>query len=202
MQLKVEKIIDFQKILCYTRIKRNKEDVQMSKVSFTKFGLKRQENIKVATFGENEIEVKQYLPINEKLELVEFVLNNSADQNNFANPLKVEVFTNLAILYYYTNITFTDKQKEDAPKLFDLVEENGLIETVIAAMDETEYEIITSAISETIDAYYNYTNSVYGIMNNITNDYNTLNLEATEIENKLTNPDNLTLLKEILTKMD
>ena len=202
MQLKVEKIIDFQKILCYTRIKRNKEDVQMSKVSFTKLGLKRQENIKVATFGENEIEVKQYLPINEKLELVEFVLNNSADQNNFANPLKVEVFTNLAILYYYTNITFTDKQKEDAPKLFDLVEENGLIETVIAVMDETEYEIITSAISETIDAYYNYTNSVYGIMNNITNDYNTLNLEATEIENKLTNPDNLTLLKEILTKMD
>lgn len=174
----------------------------MSKVSFTKLGLKRQENIKVATFGENEIEVKQYLPINEKLELVEFVLNNSADQNNFANPLKVEVFTNLAILYYYTNITFTDKQKEDAPKLFDLVEENGLIETVIAVMDETEYEIITSAISETIDAYYNYTNSVYGIMNNITNDYNTLNLEATEIENKLTNPDNLTLLKEILTKMD
>ena len=202
MQLKVEKIIDFQKILCYTKIKRNKEDVQMSKVSFTKLGLKRQENIKVATFGENEIEVKQYLPINEKLELVEFVLNNSADQNNFANPLKVEVFTNLAILYYYTNITFTDKQKEDAPKLFDLVEENRLIETVIAAMDETEYEIITSAISETIDAYYNYTNSVYGIMNNITNDYNTLNLEATEIENKLTNPDNLTLLKEILTKMD
>ena len=202
MQLKMEKILDFQKILCYTKIKRNKEDVQMSKVSFTKLGLKRQENIKVATFGENEIEVKQYLPINEKLELVEFVLNNSADQNNFANPLKVEVFTNLAILYYYTNITFTDKQKEDAPKLFDLVEENRLIETVIAAMDETEYEIITSAISETIDAYYNYTNSVYGIMNNITNDYNTLNLEATEIENKLTNPDNLTLLKEILTKMD
>ena len=76
----------------------------MSKVSFTKLGLKRQDNIKVAKFGENEIEVKQYLPINEKLELVEFVLNNSADQNNFANPLKVEVFTNLAILYYYTNI--------------------------------------------------------------------------------------------------
>ena len=201
MQLKVEKIIDFQKILCYTRIKRNKEDVQMSKVSFTKLGLKRQENIKVATFGENEIEVKQYLPINEKLELVEFVLNNSADQNNFANPLKVEVFTNLAILYYYTNITFTDKQKEDAPKLFDLVEENRLIETVIAAMDETEYEIITSAISETIDAYYNYKASAYGVMEMIATDYSNLNFEVDDINNKLSNPENLSLLRDILTKM-
>lgn len=173
----------------------------MSKVSFTKLGLKRQENIKVATFGGNEIEVKQYLPINEKLELVEFVLNNSADQNNFANPLKVEVFTNLAILYYYTNITFTDKQKEDAPKLFDLVEENGLIETVIAAMDETEYNIITSSIIETIDAYYNYKASAYGVMEMIATDYSNLNFEVDDINNKLSNPENLSLLRDILTKM-
>lgn len=173
----------------------------MSKISFTKLGLKRQDNIKVAKFGENEIEVKQYLPINEKLDLVAFVLNNSADQNNFANPLKVEVFTNLAILYYYTNITFTDKQKEDAPKLFDLVEENGLLEKVISAMDETEYNIITGSILETIDAYYNYTNSLYGIISNISEDYNTLNLEAIDIEEKLANPDNLALVKDILTKL-
>ena len=68
-------------------------------------------------------------------------------------------------------------------------------------MDEIEYEIITNAISETIDAYYNYTNSVYGIISNISEDYNTLNLEATDIEEKLANPDNLALVRDILTKL-
>lgn len=173
----------------------------MPKISFTKLGLKRGDEVNTVNFNGNIIEVKKYLPIEEKLDLVAFVLNNSADQNNFANPLKMEVFMNLGILYYYTNITFTDKQKEDAPKLYDLVEENGLVDAVIAEMDELEYDTITKAVDETIKEFYKYKNSAMGIMEMITTDYSNLNLEAEEINNNLSNPENLALLKDILTKM-
>ena len=67
----------------------------MAKLAFTKLGLKTNNQIKTILFNEQEIEVKQYLPINEKLEMISNVINLSADDNNFANPVKVSVFTTL-----------------------------------------------------------------------------------------------------------
>ena len=69
----------------------------MAKLAFTKLGLKTNNQIKTIQFNEQEIEVKQYLPINEKLEMISNVINLSADDNNFANPVKVRVFTTLEI---------------------------------------------------------------------------------------------------------
>ena len=42
----------------------------MAKVSFTKLGLKKNEEVGILHINEQDIEVKQYLPINEKLELI------------------------------------------------------------------------------------------------------------------------------------
>ena len=81
----------------------------MAKVSLTKLGLKVNQDIKNIEFNKQIIEVKQYLPINEKLELISSVINSAADENNFSNPVKENVFLTLEILYHYTNINFTDK---------------------------------------------------------------------------------------------
>ena len=62
----------------------------MAKVAFTKLGLKRKDEVKTVNINNNVIEVKQYLPINEKLELIGRVLNQAADDNNFSNPIKLE----------------------------------------------------------------------------------------------------------------
>jgi len=45
------------------------------------------------------------------------------------------MYFNLYIVYFYTNLNFTDKQKEDPAKLYDQMESNGLITEVIAHMD-------------------------------------------------------------------
>lgn len=173
----------------------------MAKLAFTKLGLKVNDEIKTIEFNEQVIEVKQYLPVNEKLEVIAEVLNNSADDNNFANPVKVEVFANLEIMYAYTNISFTDKQKEDPTKLYDLLEENGIIAEVIAAIPENEYALLLGWIDETIEAFYTYRNSVMGIMEQISTDYSNLSLDATEIQQKLADPQNLELLKNVMTKL-
>ena len=173
----------------------------MAKVSFTKLGLKQnQETIKII-FNEQEIEVKQYLPINEKLEMISNVINLSADDNNFANPVKVSVFTTLEILFHYTNITFTDKQKEDPVKLYDLVISNGLMSEIIKAIPEGEYAEVLCGIEDSVNAIYTYRNSVLGIMDAISTDYNTLNLDATEIQKKLADPENMAFLKTVLHKL-
>ena len=173
----------------------------MAKVSFTKLGLKKKEEIKNITINDQVIEVKQYLPISDKINIITNVIENSADDNNFANPVKVEVFANLEIMYAYTNISFTDKQKGDPTKLYDLLEENGIIAEVIAAIPENEYALLLGWIDETIEAFYTYRNSVMGIMEQISADYSNLSLDATEIQQKLADPQNLELLKSVMTKL-
>ena len=173
----------------------------MAKVSFTKLGLKKKEEIKNITINDQVIEVKQYLPISDKINIITNVIENSADDNNFANPVKVEVFANLEIMYAYTNISFTDKQKENPTKLYDLLEENGIIAEVIAAIPENEYALLLGWIDETIEAFYTYRNSVMGIMEQISADYSNLSLDATEIQQKLADPQNLELLKNVMTKL-
>lgn len=173
----------------------------MAKLAFSKLGLKPNNDIVNIHFNEQIIEVKQYLPVEEKLDLISFVLEASHDQNNFSNPVKVQVYTALKMIEKYTNITFTEKQKENPTKLYDTLSGNGLIEKIVAAIPQEEYDVLIKAIYDTIDAVYKFQNSVLGILETIKTDYSGLSLEADEIQKALGDPENLTLLKDIMTKL-
>ena len=173
----------------------------MAKVSFTKLGLKKNEDVGILHINEQDIEVKQYLPINEKLELISSVINSAADENNFSNPVKENVFLTLEILYHYTNINFTDKQKEDPVKLYDLVVSSGLVNKVTNLIPEEELDEVINGVAQSVKAIYTYRNSALGILESISQDYSALNLDATEIQQKLADPDNMALLKQVLTKL-
>lgn len=173
----------------------------MAKLAFTKLGLKRDDAMTALNYGEQTIEVKKYLPVEKKLELIAYVLNNSTDDivNNFANPMKIEVYTILGLIKYYTNINFTEKQEEDPQKLYDLIKSNRLDAAITNCV--AEWGEVEGAIQKTIKSYYKYNNSALGILENISTDYSNLNLDATEIQQKLADPENMTLLRNVLSKM-
>lgn len=173
----------------------------MAKVSYTKLGLTKNQEIQIVEWNEQKIEVKQYLPINDKLELISDVINLSADENNFSNPVKVDMFTKMMIVEYYTNINFTEKQKEDWPKLFDAVYGSGLWKAIKEAMDVCEVAYIYDSIDRSVKSIYSYRNSALGILDTIMTDYSNLNLEAGEIQQKLADPNNMELLKSVLDKL-
>ena len=174
----------------------------MAKVSLTKLGLKVNQNVKNIEFNEQIIEVKQYLPINEKLELISSVINSAADENNFSNPVKENVFLTLEILYHYTNINFTDKQKEDRLGLYDLLVSSGLWKAIENKLAEAgELNIIQNTVREVIDEVYKYKNSALGILQAVNEDYSNLDLDATKIQEKLGNKENVEFLKEVMDKM-
>lgn len=174
----------------------------MAKVAFSKLNLKKKEDVQALKLNDLEIEVKQYLPVNEKLILISNVINNAASQDaTFKNPVKVEIFGSLEIIYNYTNLTFTEKQKEDPSKLYDLLEENGVIAAVVAMIPEDEYQFLIDGIDSSMDAFYNYQNSVMGILDRVSADYSNLDMDATAIQKKIADPANVTLLKNILEKM-
>ena len=173
----------------------------MAKVAFSKLKLvKKNDTVKVQ-YGEQEIEVLQYLPVNEKLALISRVINNTIDENNFSNPVKVEVIGSLEIIYAYTNLSFTEKQKETPDKLYDLLEQNGVINLIISAIPANEYKFLIDGINDSIEAIYAYHNSIAGMLESLSKDYNNLDFNATDIQQKIADPNNLSLLKDILTKM-
>ena len=173
----------------------------MAKIGFTKLSLKRKNEVKTITINNNQIEIKQYLPVNEKLDLIARVINGAHDQNNFPNPIKIEVIGTLEMIMAYTNISFTEKQKEDIPKLYDLLEENGVIKDIISQIPEDEYNFIIDGINKTVDAVYTYNNSVLGILEAVSKDYSHLDFDATQIQKKMADPENLKLVKDVLTKL-
>ena len=174
----------------------------MAKVAFTKLGLKRKDEVKTVNINNIVIEVKQYLPINDKLALISRVINLSHDSsNNFANPIQVEVIGTIEIIMAYTNLSFTEKQKEDYAKLYDLLEENGITKELISAIPEDEYAFLIDGINESIEAVYKYQNSVLGILDSVAQDYSNLEFDASKIQQELADPQNLELLKGIMSRL-
>ena len=173
----------------------------MAKLAFSKLGLKTNQETTVIHIDEYDVEIKNYLPINDKLELITNVINNSIDEHNYMNPVKVDMYTELEIVEKYTNLTFTDKQKEDIEKLYDLLKGNGIILKVCNAIPTEEIMELRDAIRRSVNSVYTYRNSVLGILETISTDYSNLDFNATEIQKKLADPQNMELLKSVLTKL-
>jgi hypothetical protein len=174
----------------------------MAKVSFTKLGCKTNNEVKIISCNGQEIEVKQYLSIGDKLDLISNILNKAHDENNnFSNPVKIDMYMTLEIFYYYTNINFTDKQKEDEAKLYDMIAGSGLATAVLAAIPEEEYNTISIGVHRTVESVYAYRNSALGILDTISTDYSNLNLDASEIQKKLADGENVEFLKEVMAKL-
>lgn len=171
------------------------------KPTFAKMGLKINSDVKTIVIGEQEVEVKQYLPVNDKLILIGKVINAAADENNFSNPIKLDIFTCLEIVFAYTNISFTDKQKEDLVKLYDILESNHIFDQVIEVIPKSEYKQIIEGVQDCSDAIYTYKNSLMGILEMVGQDYSQLNFDAEAIREKMADPENLAVLKDVMAKM-
>lgn len=171
------------------------------KVGLTKLGLKKNTSLISLKWNEQIIEIKEYLPIEDKAELIDKIVNNSIDDNNFANPVRVKINLITEILFtYLVNVNFTEKQKEDKNNIYDLFISSGLWQEIYEEISN-EYDFIKKSVWAMIDEVYKYRNSALGILDAVNQDYSNVNFEANEIQEKLANPDNLSLLKDVVTKL-
>lgn len=176
----------------------------MAKVAFSKLGVKTNNDVKTIEWDGQAIEVLQYLPIQQKLELIGNVVSYAHEENiNYSNPVKIKVFTALEILYQYTNISFTEKQKADIPKLYDTVFSSGLLSKIIENIPSEEYNIIERGIQDSIEAIYKYQNSIIGILDILKGDVDEIeNINMDGIKSELTSILEMPMVKELLTQLD
>lgn len=174
----------------------------MAKIPFTKLNKIKNLPSKKYSFGEYEIEVEQYLPLEDKMNLIETVIDQAGNsEEGFFNIVKLDVYYKIEMIQAYTNINFTEKQLEDTPKLFDAIVLNDIWAFIEDKIPQTEKEYIWNNILNLAKEVTSYNNSFLGILKTISNDYGQLDLEATKIKQDLADPNTVGFLREVLSKI-
>ena len=176
----------------------------MAKTTYAKLGLAKilTKETKTIMYEDNPIEILQYLPFEEKFNLVSEIVNNSYDEDSdIYNCAKIKLYTELFIIFTYTDIGFTDKQKEDLFKIYDSFVVSGLLNEILAEIPEAELMTISQLVKDTIVALYAYKNSFAGNVAALTHSFDNLPNDVNELAAQIQNPENLELVRTIIDKL-
>ncbi len=173
----------------------------MAKVAFSKLKYKINEEEVAVQLGEETVMVKQYLPISDKLQLISKIINQAHEEDyNFSNPVKADIILKLEMIEAYTNLTFTDKQKDDPAKIYDLLETNGAFKIIFSAIPQSEIEMIKNGAKETIEALYHFQNSAVGIVTQLSSTYTPTENQVNNLQETITNLSQSPFLQTLLAQ--
>ena len=162
------------------------------------------ENIAI-TSQIHKLKVKQYLPLDDKISAITEIMNYSLDDNIFPNPIRLAAWCDIMLVKYYTDLDvqgyLDETDDNEYSSFYDTLVQNKVISDVKASIPPAEYEMFMSTAELTVNKYYEAKNSVRGILEAVTQDYSNLDLEASEIQDKLNNPENLAFLKKVVDKL-
>lgn len=141
----------------------------MGKVSYTNLKLQVNTDVKVCDFKNQKIEVLQYASIKDKYDLVMIALQKSLEDGIY-NPIKIDTYFHLGLIYVYSNLNITDKQREDEFKLYDTLASSGLMDEIINLIPEEEYTALQNYIDELVKYSMKYRNTAVSLFRSIIDD--------------------------------
>lgn len=169
----------------------------MAKLSFTKLNAKLDTGFENLIIDDQNIEIKHYLPISKKMEIVNEIVNKSVAKNpNYYNPGEIEVDQVLAIIENYTNLSFTDKQKEEYTKTYDLLVSSGIAKKIICRINDEELNVIELLLTQSLKNVYKYNNSIFSFIQMMSQ----TNTGVQELQKLFSNND-LSWLKEVMANL-
>ena len=92
-------------------------------------------------FNGKTIKVAKHIPVRDLYDLVMITLQKSKEDGIF-NPLKMDIFFHLNLIYVYSDIEFTDEDRADELELHDKLTQSGLMDSFLEAFDDSEYNYI------------------------------------------------------------
>lgn len=129
-------------------------------ITLENLNLQVAEEFNTITFNGVTIEIKKYLPIEQKYDLIMVALQKAKEPNGAYNDLKLQAFFELNIAYLYTNIEFDEDVNES--ELYDLMMQSGLMDAIIKAVPE--YDNLFYSLNEIRTAEERYSTTVAGVL--------------------------------------
>ena len=168
----------------------------MSNVSFSNLKLSIDKTVNTIDFNGTTIEVLKYLPIEDKKDLVQIAMQKSFEDGLY-NDILLDVYFHLNIVYLYTNLNITAKQKEDEFKLFDKLDSSGLLDMIIGAMDPDEFEYLYNSLETSVQHHMQYKNSTAALLQSVIQDLPGNAAAAAEIINNW-NPEQFQAVQDMV----
>lgn len=149
-----------------------------------------------------ELTVRSYLPIEEKIELLQYVINCALDEmTGRFSPIRTEVYFNIALTQWYAGIEYEDL--DDVNVIYDTLEYNNVISMIISAIPQDEYEYMCSLVNDTVKDIADYNSSAAGIIRMMSADGAGLNSQIEEILGQIKNAEGLeqlSVIKDVVGK--
>ena len=133
-------------------------------MNFSELNLSIRDEIKTVKIGDNVIEVKQYLPLEKKIDIISLAIQQSLG-GTVQNTMAFESYLDLFIIMNYTNIDFSDC--EDYGVLYDILESNDIINFILSAIPQIEYNSIKEHAFDMSAKYERYSNSLGKVISNL-----------------------------------
>lgn len=153
---------------------------------------------KEITYDGQTFNVRQWIPMEDKLALIGNIINASIDDNTFYNPARLHIFYVMNMVKEYTDIDFKEMNIMYA---YDLLDVSGLWDIIEKYIDENEINFIKQNIKETITNIYAYKNSVLGMIDAMNQKSEDLKVDGEALQKVIGDPENLTLVKQILDNL-
>lgn len=138
-------------------------------VSYANMKLKINNQTKTLDWNGQKIEIREYLSFEDKYDLVMITLQKSLE-DGYYNPIKLDMYFHLYLVYMYTNISFTEKQREDEIKIYDTLKSNGFIDAFLDTLNEDEYTDLYNFLIDTQNALETYKQSTVSLIQSLIND--------------------------------
>lgn len=133
-------------------------------MKFSELNLSIKDEIKTVRIGDNVIEVKQYLSLEKKIDIISLAIQQSLG-GTVQNTMAFESYLDLFIIMNYTNIDFSDC--EDYGVLYDILESNDIINFILSAIPQIEYNSIKEHAFGMSAKYERYSNSLGKVISNL-----------------------------------
>ena len=143
-----------------------------------------------------DLEVRTYLPIDAKADLITWVINLALDdRTGCISPVRFEVCFTIAVVKWYTDLEID----EDIPlsEIYDMFELNDTINQVMGVIPVDEIDFLKDLARDTAEDLVRYNNSFAGMVSVMNNDANNLDVELNKILDSIKNKEGLEQLAVI-----
>lgn len=121
-------------------------------------------------FQDGVINIKPYLSIEDKYDFATITIQKSMEENGLYNPIKIEKYFNLHLLYMYTDVEITEEEKLMADdSIYDLCETTGLFDLLYQNIPSEEIGILKNFVEELEVKLTNINTSVLGAVLGVIN---------------------------------
>jgi len=134
---------------------------------------------------DDTFKIKLYLPIKDKYDIIDIVLQNS-QENAVFNPVKMDMYFNTYLVFSYTDIEFSDEEKIDIEDTYDRLCRSGLLDLVLKNILETEYKYLYDNLLDLAKNRTQFNSTISAMIQSLINN---LPEQAAAVENIIKNFD-------------